>query len=163
MKQSKCSSERRVVNIASAAILVIGLLFVSGCSPNQPINTSPIKEIVSPLSGTWRGKSDVKGGDLQKFANSIAGGPLTGPSTLTLKPDGTGFIKVADRAERPISWKQEDDRVIMQYRRVDDSKSPSGSENDAWVGDLSSDRRTMTIDLDNVKVTVKHEEKSGSD
>src|SRR5437870_5511112 len=76
---------------------------LGGCTNDGRLNASSSQIVSAPLAGIWTGKSDMKGNDLDKLANSWAGGPLTGASSLTLNPDTTGFLKVADQPERPIS------------------------------------------------------------
>ena len=92
--------------------------------------------------------------------NSAAGGPLTGPSSLTLNGDGAGYLKVADLPERPISWKQEGDRVIPETRHVGAANRPSetdGTGTGPWVGRLLENRSTMVIDMEQVKVTLNQQ------
>ena len=106
--------------------------------------------ILSPLAGKWTGDSEVKGGDLAKALNSLAGGPLTGPCALTLNSDGTGYLKVADKAERPITWKQDGEKVLIDIRPADSATEPLPS----WVGTISRDGKNMTIDMEDVKVKL---------
>src|SRR5438552_1959311 len=128
---------------------------LGGCTNDGRLNASSSQIVSAPLAGTWTGKSDMKGNDLDKFANSIAGGPLTGASSLTLNTDGTGFLKVADQPERPISWKQEGDRVILEARGVRGSPDANTAQTGGpWVGQLSADRKTIVIDMEKVKVTL---------
>jgi hypothetical protein len=132
----------------------IDICSLAGCNNNGAptvIAGSP-PAIISPLVGNWTGKSEVKGGDLAKALNGLAGGPLTGPSTLTLKADGTGYLKVADKAERPITWKQDGDKVVIEVKSAE--REASSEPVTTWIATTSSDRRFMTIDLDDVKVKL---------
>lgn len=136
-------------------ICVAGLLVTfcfCGCSNTSGVSAGSPPPILSPLAGKWEGKSDVKGGDLAKALNGLAGGPLTGHSTLTLNSDGTGFLKVADKPERPISWKQEGEKVVISTREAGATSDSAGK--DTWVGTLSGDKKSMTIDMEDVKVTL---------
>src|SRR5438067_11035021 len=143
--------------------LLMGFL-LSACSLRSANTVNAGSNILtaSPLIGSWTGKSDIKGSDLDKFANSIAGGPLTGPSSMTLNADGTGFLKVADQPERPISWKAEGDKVILQGRSIgaahgqDTSQTERADADGPWVGTLGVDRKSMVIDMGKVKVTLNH-------
>jgi hypothetical protein len=135
-----------------AAALAFALL--SGCSNSGQINAGSAKPDVSPVFGTWTGKSEVKGGDLQKFANSVAGGPLTGPCSLTLNQGGTGFLKVADRPEIPIAWKEETNRLILQPSGVNGPSDAKAGSGGPWVATWSNDTHTWTIDMDKVKVIL---------
>jgi hypothetical protein len=143
---------RRLSQLAAAAVMAAWTL--AGCSNGGKVDAGPVAKALSPLAGKWTGKSEVKGGDLAKFANSVAGGPLTGPSSLTLDSDGTGYMKVADGPERPISWKQEGDRVIIETRGVEGASDKHADSDGPWVGHLSNDRRTMTIDMQKAKVIL---------
>jgi hypothetical protein len=133
---------------------IVALFAMAGCSPDgaPTVSAGSPSALISPLAGKWSGKSEVKGGDLQKLLNSAAGGPLTGPSTLTLSAGGTGFLKVADKPERPISWKQEGKKILVETRAISsDAGSQPGGQ---WVGTVSEDNRTMTIDMEDVKVVL---------
>ena len=138
--------------ILALAALTVSLL--SGCNSTgaNRVNAGSPAVIVPPVVGSWSGKSELKGGDLQKVANELAGGPLTGHSSLTLNADTTGFLKVADQPERPIAWKLEGQKIILQVQSLQpDSHEGNGGP---WVGTLSSDGRTMTIDMEQVRVIL---------
>ena len=96
----------------------------------------------------------MKGGDLAKALNGLAGGPLTGHSTLTLNSDGKGFLKVADKPEIPVAWKQEGQKLVIETRgSSDDSNKPKNT----WVGTLSDSNRALTIDMEDVTVKLSKE------
>lgn len=140
--------------------LIAGLAFIfgcalSGCNGGAPSRgQAPLSAATSPLGGVWAGQSDMKDQGLGSFANAVAGGPLTGPSQLRLDANGTGFLKVADRPERPVSWKAEDGKVIIETRDIEDGGSANDEEGGPWVGTLSDDDRTMRIDMEKVIVTL---------
>lgn len=142
--------------IAAMVVVFMAGGLLAGCQGGTgTVNAGPVSKALSPLAGKWTGKSDMKGNDLDKFANSVAGGPLTGPSSMQLNADGTGFLKVADQPERPISWKQEGDRVILEPRGVEGtSDAKTTNLGGPWVGRLSTDRDTIVIDMEKVKVTL---------
>lgn len=142
----------RIVVLAAA----LALALLPGCSNSGQVNAGSTKADVSPVVGTWTGKSEVKGGDLQKFANSVAGGPLTGPSSLTLLQGGTGFLKVADRPQIPIAWKEEANRLIIQPSGVNGPSDVKAGSGGPWVAEWSNDTHTWTIDMDKVKVILDH-------
>src|ERR1044071_5687397 len=102
----------RLLSLVAVTILI----WTAGCN-NTGYAGSPAA-VLSPLVGSWTGKSEVKGGDIAKALNGLAGGPLTGRSTLTLNGDGKGFLKVADKPEVPIKWKQEGQKVIIETRET---------------------------------------------
>jgi hypothetical protein len=137
---------------------MLAALAAAGCRSGGGVSAGSPAPAVSPIVGKWSGKSEVKGGDLQKLANSAAGGPLTGPSSMTLNSGGTGFLKVADRPEVPISWKEEGDRLILSLRGADGDGASSPSTNGPWVAKWSSADRTWTIDMEKVKVILNHHE-----
>jgi hypothetical protein len=141
------------------AVAAVIAVLLAGCNGGpSAVNAGPVERALAPLAGRWTGKSDVKGNDLDKFANSVAGGPLTGPSSMTLQADGTGFLKVADQPERPISWKQEGGRLLLEQRSVTDTTTSNSSvANGPWVGQLSADKKTVVIDMEKVKVTLSRQ------
>jgi hypothetical protein len=139
---------------ATALLCALAAMSLAGCNDagSPTINAGSPATLISPLAGKWSGKSEVKGGDVAKALNSLAGGPLTGPSSLTLNSDGTGYFKVADKAERPITWKQDGEKLLIQARRVDeDASSEAGA---VWVGTVSGDGKYLTIDMEEVKVRL---------
>lgn len=137
-------------------LAALALALLPGCSDSGQVNAGSPKPGFSPVIGKWTGKSEVKGGDLQKFANSVAGGPLTGPSSMTLNSGGTGFLKVADRPEIPISWKEEGDRLVLQPSGVNGPSDAKAGSGGPWVAKWSNDARTWTIDMEKVKVILDH-------
>jgi len=110
--------------------------------------------LLSPLAGKWAGKSDMKDKGIDTFINSIKGGPLTGPSYLTLKPDGTGYLQVGDKRDRPILWKQDDQNVIIRRNPDDEGGKDSGLGGGPWVGSVSEDGKTMHVDMSKVRLTL---------
>src|ERR1044071_651468 len=112
-KVRKANLRRKFANFAAVSTV----LLLCGCSSPSLNGRAPsITAAFSPLSGKWTGKSHMKDRGIGNFVNALEGGPLTGPSSLTLNPDGTSFLKVADKPERPISWKQEGGKVILDIR-----------------------------------------------
>jgi hypothetical protein len=151
------SSEARCeMKQAGMLAVLFTTIILFGCSNAGSVNAGSAAPGFSPVFGTWTGKSEVKGGDLAKFANSVAGGPLTGPSSMTLNQGYTGFLKIADRPERPIVWKQEGDRLILQPSGVNGPSDAKAGSGGPWVAKWSNENRTWTIDMDKVKVILDH-------
>ncbi|MCC6728688.1 MAG: hypothetical protein IT208_05040 [Chthonomonadales bacterium] len=131
--------------------LIAGLALIfgcalSGCNGGAPSRgQAPLSAAESPLGGVWTGQSDMKDQGLGFLANAVAGGPLTGPSRLRLDVKGTGFLKVADRPEQPISWKAEDGKVTIKTRDIEDGDSAEDEEGGPWSGTLSDDDRQCVL------------------
>jgi hypothetical protein len=96
----------------------------------------------------------MKDKGIDTFVNSIEGGPLTGPSYLTLKSDGTGFLQVGDKRDRPILWKQDEGNVIIRRNPDDPDGKDSGLGGGPWVGSVSKDGDTMHVDMKKVRLTL---------
>ncbi len=141
----------RRIAILAAALAWSWIL--AGCDNGGDVDAGAVRAWFSPFVGTWTGKSEVKGGVLAKLANSAASGPLTGPSSMTLNSSGAGFLKVADQPERPISWKQEGDRLVLQPSGVNGASDAKAGSGGPWVARWSNDNRTWTIDMEKIKVT----------
>lgn len=156
---------RRNLAPAAALLALFALAPLAGCNgggTGSKVNAGPVSAALSPLVGEWSGKSDMKDKGVGTFVNSIEGGPLTGPSSLTLNADGTGFLKVADQAEKPITWKQEGDKVTLQAATQSEGQNSGKAQKPSqtaggvgpWVATLSNDKKTLTIDMEKVKVTL---------
>jgi hypothetical protein len=133
-------------------ILAMGIL--TGCSRT------------SPVVGTWSGEVQMK----PQSKNSPLGGlgmmmgqQLKGPCTLTLKPDGTGFLKVSITPERPIAWTVEDNKVLLNSRDANASETgnnkttaqPGNPTQGSLVGTLTPDQQSMTLDMGIIEVLLK--------
>ena len=90
---------------------------------------------------------------------------LDGPSFLTLKPDGTGFLKIAPLyPEQPVVWIHEDDKIILRSRfgsepvhtqSLSDSSNSTKSEGfRVLVATLAADRTAMTLDAGMVQCAL---------
>lgn len=126
-------SARRLVVFAVAVPL-----FLAGCAR------------VSPAVGTWTGTADA--GPL----------PVNQTATVTLSPDGRGFVKLAIIPEQPVNWTEENNKVILTIGgaaagTTQGGRSGSGAAS-ALVGTLSDDKKTMNIDLGMAKLTLKKAE-----
>ena len=140
-------------------LVLLAAVAVGGCSQRGGVSAGSLAAAVSPLSGKWEGKSEVKGGDLDKLANSVSGGPLTGPRSMTLNPDGTGFLEITDKSEQPVSWRQEGDHDILEVRHISDNTNGDHEDHGGpWVGRLSDDNRTMTIEMDKARVILRKQQ-----
>lgn len=104
-------------------------LFLAGCAR------------VSPAVGTWTGSV----------------GPQT--ATVTLSPDGKGFLKLPVLPEQPVNWTEENNKVTLTIGAAaagttQGGRSGSGAAS-ALVGTLSDDKRAMTIDLGPIEIALK--------
>jgi len=130
-----------------------------GCGSNSISSghfVSPIgfQAAPSPLVGAWTGKSKVSTSNgLMGMAMAIAGAQLEGPSTLTLNPNGKGYLKVAKTAERPIEWSQDGTKLVLTNVAKYSAKT-TPEKSDPVVATLSDDAKMMTIDLGQVTVTL---------
>ncbi len=121
----------------------------------------------SPVTGTWSGEVQMK----QQSNNTPLGGlglmmgqQLKGPCTLTLKPDGTGFLKVSIMPERPVAWTVEDNKVLLSSRDANTSETTNnakpaeqsgGPTQGSIVGTLAPDQQSMTLDMGIIEVALK--------
>jgi hypothetical protein len=134
---------------------VLGMGILAGCSRT------------SPVAGTWSGEVQIKPqskNDPLATLGMLMGRQLKGPCTLTLKPDGTGFLKVSMTPERPIVWTVEDNKVLLNSR---DGEAPgttnstkttaqqSGPMQTSIVGTLAPDQQSMTLDMGIIEVPLK--------
>ena len=144
-----------VSRLCAAAAIILGV--TTGCS-NSSIQAGNQKiPLPSPVAGSWTGEAKLNtGNDLVKIGNKLSGDKMTGASSLKLNADGTGFMKVAKGAEKPITWKAEDRKVIIDSRSIDNSKPAEGSKDGPYVGTLSEDKKTLSIDMGDVKVILNH-------
>lgn len=141
-------------------------LFVGGCGPQTSSGTPPVTPIsmpaVSPLVGSWAGEAKLTtGSDFTKLANELTGNQLTGKSKLTLQANGTGYLKVAKSPERPITWRQDGKRIVIEVSGAtggsDSTKSEAKSDGPV-IGTVSESGKDMTIDLGRAKVMLTKSE-----
>jgi hypothetical protein len=159
------------IDLVRGAICGLGVSFLlAGCAPQTNSGTPPATSIalpaVSPLVGNWTGEAKLTtGSDLTKLANALTGDQMTGASKLTLQANGTGYLKVAKSPERPITWRQDGKRVVLEgaVGKTDASgnKSSSDKSDNTFVGTLTESGTSMTIDLGQAKVSLT-KEASGS-
>lgn len=127
-------------------LLVVAALTALGCAAT------------SPLVGVWSGTPK-----LSQSSNSMAGmaavmsGMLgNGECKLTLKADGTGFLKVPIAPERAIAWSEEDGKVILRPRDEDKTVSNAAAPGiGSTVGTLSADKQQLDLDLGILKIAFK--------
>ena len=141
----------RTVTALSAAF---GVVFcAAGCTAFQ-----------SPAVGDWQGTMSASpgAGGLGALAIGFAAA-ATGntPANLTLKNDGTGYLKLPTAPERPMTWKMDGDRVLLFVRR-DAASTPASGNNasdTALVGKLSEEKKTLTFDLGPVQFAMTKQPK----
>lgn len=84
-------------------------------------------------------------------------------STLTLDPDGKGFLKMSVAPEQAITWTVEDGNLVLHH--ADGAGGGNGSippsANGNLVGHLSSDRQTLTVDLGPLSMEMHRAEAKG--
>ena len=110
--------------------------------------------MLSGLAGRWAGKSDMKDKGVDTLINSVKGGPLTGSSYMTLNSDGTGFLQVGDKRDRPITWKPDEKNIIIKRDPNDTGGTDEGLGGGPWVGTISDDGKTMHVDMAKVRLTL---------
>ena len=127
-----------------AALLVVGLAFLLlGCAERRR------------FVGTWTGevrKSESGRGIMSALTCLVAGSMLGGNATLTLRPRGSGFLKVGVLREQPITWKAQGDKLIVSGYAQPQPESSNGEATVAPVTQpvvctLSQDGLTLTLDL----------------
>ncbi|HTE21072.1 MAG TPA: hypothetical protein VK689_22120 [Armatimonadota bacterium] len=109
----------------------------------------------SPLVGTWTVTAQLT---LPPNNPAMAlAGAMAGPqaSTLVLNPDGTGTFRVAGLAERAVTWKEEGDRVVLRNQAGAKASSNAPAAGGDVVGNLSSDKQTLTVTLSVATATLK--------
>lgn len=119
-----------------AALAAITLL--AGCALAPP-----------PAVGEWTGTLTAapQGGAMSGLATgmlTMAGG---GNVDLTLKADGTGYVKAMSAPERPITWKADGDRVLIYGA----SGATAAAPGEGIVARLSGDKKTLALDFGPVK------------
>lgn len=99
--------------------LIVVYLGVGGCARNRD------------LIGTWRGN---------------AGGFNV---VLDLKDGGKGFGKLGPIPEQPLTWRVEENKVILRLGDAPEGQrnSPGNANWHNLVGTLGQDRRGLTVDI----------------
>jgi hypothetical protein len=145
-------------------------ILLAGCAPQTNSGTpsaTPISAPVnSPLVGNWTGEAKfATSSDINKLANAFTADQVTGASKLMLQADGTGYLKVAKSPERPITWRQDGKKVVLEAAagttEANGSTSSSGKGEDTFVSTLSESGDSMTVDMGQVTVSLT-KEASGS-
>ena len=142
----------RTVTVLSSTFLAVVCL--AGCAVFQ-----------GPAVGDWSGpvSASPSAGGLGALAAGFATAAIGNtPATLTLKSDGTGYLKLPTAPERPVTWKADGDRVLLFVRKEGDAdkggailtSGRSPSPEDALIGRLSEDKKTLTFDLGPVQVAM---------
>ena|SRR5579871_4330434 len=143
--------------ISLAALVPCAVLLLAGCSQPGSVSGTPLAALTSPVVGTWSGQAKLATGNtLVKIKNALSGDKMTGDSRLTLKADGTGFLKIAKQPERAVVWRQEGHKLILQPQEIgaDGTVQTSATDKNSYVGTLSEDGKTITLDMGEVKVSL---------
>lgn len=130
-------------------LIVVATLMAMGCAAT------------SPLVGVWSGTPKVtqSSNPMAGMAAAMLGMGMKGECTLTLKADGTGFLKVPIAPERAIAWSEEDGKVILRPRDEDKGVAETGKSaatgSGSTVGTLSADKQQLDLDLGILKIAFK--------
>ncbi|MBC8142387.1 MAG: hypothetical protein H7Y38_13205 [Armatimonadetes bacterium] len=110
----------------------------------------------SPAVGEWSGAMTAapQGGAMGALAAGMLGAAGGANAELTLKSDGTGYIKAMSAPERPITWKMDGDRVLIAGTEGFQNGSKEGI-----VARLSEDKKTMNVDMGVVQFALTKKEK----
>jgi hypothetical protein len=131
----------------TSPFLAAALFLLAGCAR------------MSPAAGTWTGQISLP--PMMQIPLAVMGGGAHGAttSTVTLRPDGTGFVKIGPAPEHPVAWTEEDGKVILRPRdeASTGAKNPQPGANPkgTLVGTLSEDNRSMSVDLGVAKVVLQ--------
>lgn len=104
----------------------------------------------SPVVGTWIGKIEIdneekSGGLLGIMVKELVGEiDQSGPCTLNMRNDGTGFLKLGKNPERPITWTLNEDKVTI--RRDSSGKDQSKSGDVLVVATIAADKQSITLE-----------------
>ena len=137
--------------IVAVVALVSCTVLVAGCSLLQ-----------SPAVGDWSGTMTAapQGGVMGAIASGFVTATVGNTASLSLRADGTGYVKMMSAPEQQITWKADGDRVLIRGIRsgadgvTTASPAPSVSENDAVIARLSADKKTLTVDAGPVVFTL---------
>jgi len=109
----------------------------------------------SPAVGEWSGKMMAPPqGSMNQLALLAIGIMGDNPSArLSLKGDGTGYLKIPNAPERPVSWRMDGDRIILGGADAIAATTTASSHGQV-VGRLSDDKKTITLDLGLVQFSL---------
>src|SRR5690242_13262093 len=128
-----------------AALALLALMALIGCGRG------------SQYVGTWSGQAkpmkDSSG--VSGLAADMLASRMKGTSTLTLKSDGTGYLKIAGLPEESVSWSADGNKLILQNRAIAAGSqggliSISNVQVQSLVGTLAQDGYTLNLDLGQV-------------
>ncbi|MBC8134541.1 MAG: hypothetical protein H8F28_01470 [Fibrella sp.] len=129
-----------LVATASCAFLLVG------CSLMQ-----------SPAVGDWSGKMSAapQSGMIGAFATGMTTMMAGEPSaSLTLKSDGTGYMKVMTAPEQAITWKADGDRILLYGMGETPKGNASPAPDEPIIGKLSEDKKSLMFDLGPVRFNL---------
>jgi len=113
--------------------------------------------VPSPAVGDWSGKmtASPQGGMVGALATGMTAMMGGDPSAkLTLKSDGTGYLKVMAAPESTITWKADGDRILLSGMSDPATKTASPAPDEPIIGRLSDDKKTLTFDLGPVQFSL---------
>nr|CAA9260788.1 hypothetical protein AVDCRST_MAG63-2418 [uncultured Armatimonadetes bacterium] len=125
----------RTVGTALALTILFAIGTLIGCART------------SPAVGVW---------------NGIHLPPMVGRVTLTLNADGKGFAKIGPLPEQPVVWVEENNKVTLTLSSAQGRKAgvqPASTAGASFVGTLTEDGRTMTMDLGLATITLQKQAK----
>ena len=111
----------------------------------------------SPAVGEWSGKMSAspQSGMIGAFATGMSammGGDPT--ANLTLKSDGTGYMKVMTTPEQAITWKADGDRILLYGMGEAEKRNASPAPEQPVIGRLSEDKKSLMFDLGPVQFNL---------
>ena len=127
-------------------------LIVAGCSLLQ-----------SPAVGDWSGTmtASPQGGVIGAIATGFVTAVTGNSASLSLRADGTGYVKMMSAPEQQITWKADGDRVLIYGIDTASNKedatispSPNAPKSDAVIARFSDDKKTLTVDAGSVQFSL---------
>ncbi len=116
----------------------------------------------SPAVGDWSGKmtaapqSGVIGALATGMTAAMGGDPT---ANLTLKSDGTGYLKVMSAPEQVITWKADGERILLYGMGEPPKGNASPAPEEPIIGKLSEDKKSLMFDLGPVQFNLARKAK----
>lgn len=135
-----------MVRFATLVATVSCTFLLVGCSLMQ-----------SPAVGEWSGKmaaspqSGVMGALATGMSTAMGGDPT---ANLTLKSDGTGYLKVMSAPEQAITWKVDGERVLLYGMSAPSKNTSQPASSEPIIGKLSEDKKSLMFDLGPVQFNL---------
>ncbi|MBC7805208.1 MAG: hypothetical protein H7145_03560 [Akkermansiaceae bacterium] len=111
----------------------------------------------SPAVGEWSGKMTAapQSGMIGAFATGMTAAMGGDPSaSLTLKSDGTGYMKVMTAPEQAITWKADGERILLYGMEKPSKAEASPAPEEPIIGKFSEDKKSLVFDLGPVQFNL---------